>query len=478
MSTACNTSNEYHGCSSRDCCARQRKRLLLVQKRLDLEKERLGLDRELLEAEKAIFKKSVKLAAKHKYQERIEQNRNQFREQQEEIQKLRAQLNAFQKNEKDRVRKEAPEGAEGADSSSQKQRYKILNLEKELQKIKGEHKILKKKHNQEKENWEKEKLESIKADLSVDLSRKMESVTLQLEKLEAENNALRKEKLSLKKSFEPLSKIVSIEKQPIGADILHTAIAKFEGLRAERDMLETKLREKSRQIDDWKLLLPRNKALLEKTLSKNKQLFKQLEDSKNRNDSKPRTEPKEVEQENENSKKNVTNDMDTVCLENSSTKMLSTMTSSPSVGANKILIPSDWSSDELKNHDKKFVIEWVWANDENGLGGLFTGWLDLGGRPSGHGTLRIDDGGIYIGEWKEGRRNGHGVYTSVDGAIYSGPWLNDKFQGRGVFVSDANQVYTGDWENGLRHGYGIETWANGARYTGCYHSGKRNGAFL
>mmetsp|Transcript_12698 Transcript_12698/g.26218 ORF Transcript_12698/g.26218 Transcript_12698/m.26218 type:complete len:289 (-) Transcript_12698:940-1806(-) len=243
-------------------------------------------------------------------------------------------------------------------------------------------------------------------------------------------------------------------------------------------MLEMQLRDKSRQIDDWKLLFPRNKTLLEKTISKNKQLLKQLEASQGRNQLKLQMEAEDIEQKKDKRDGNTIDDMDTICLERGSTKVLpTTNSSSPSADENKFLIPSDLSSDELKNRDKKFVIEWVWANGENGLGGLFTGWLDLGGNPTGKGTLRIDDGGIYIGEWKAGRRNGDGVYTSVDGAIYSGPWLNDKFQGRGVFVSETNQVYTGDWKNGLRHGSGIETWSNGARYTGYYQFNERNGEY-
>lgn len=492
MPTTYLTSNEYSGCSPRECCARERERLLLVQKRLELQKERIGLDIEILEAEKLSFKKSVKLAAKRKKRSLdadkggTEQNRKQFREQQDEIENLRAQVKAFQKKEKRPERGvHLDTRITGTESSSEKQMAKILKFKEELREVKREHKTVKKKHKLEKEQWEKEKLEPDETDSGIDSSLKDEVMRISqlLETSKSENNALKEEKFRLKQSFESFSKIVSlgeIENQLAGTDILDEVAKKFEVLLKERDMLEVQVRDQSRQIDDWKLLLPRNKTLLEKTISKNKQLMKQLEDSQRRNQPKLQQQmtTDDTEHKHDRRDENTIKDMDTVCLEHGSTKVLSTTnSSSPPADENKFLIPSDFSSDELKNHDKKFVIEWVWANGENGLGGLFTGWLDLGGNPSGKGTLRIDDGGIYIGEWKAGRRNGDGVYTSVDGAIYSGPWLNDKFQGRGVFVSETNQVYTGDWKNGLRHGSGIETWSNGACYTGYYQFDERNGAF-
>ena len=503
MSTAYFTSNEDPSCSPGDCCARERERLLLDQKRLKLQKERVCLDQEILEAEKINFKKSVKLAAKQKNRALIadksctERTNKQFREQQDKIESLRAQLRATQKKEEYQERRaNSADGIASVDSSSEEQNLRIQKLEKELREVNHDHKSLKQIHKLEREKWENELCELMKNYSRSDtpdcsLKDEVQRIGILLENSEKENKSLRKESLRSKRSFESLLKMASKdgrENDFSGTDIFVKLTEKFKVLQEERDMLEIQLTDQSRRIDDWKLLLPRNKVVLDQTISKNRQLMKELEEARNRNqqvkyDSKIESKVQMkaqglMGQEYDESQDILMDGMDTVCLEHSPSirKNSSATTVPPSNIANTILIPSDLSSEDMNKHDKRFVIEWEWVNVENRLGGLYTGWLDMEGNPSGHGTFRIEDGGIYTGKWKEGLRNGNGVYASIDGAIYSGPWLNDRFHGRGVFVSETNQVYTGDWKNGLRHGSGIETWANGACYTGYYHLDKRNGA--
>jgi hypothetical protein len=510
------TSTGYPDCCAGDCCVRERERLRVVQKRLDLQKERVFLEQEMVEAEKINFKKTVKLASKSKNigtgrgtrtmiadTRGTEQNRTQYLELQDEIGKLRNRLKTYQKKEKNWERREKEKAVNltariAVVDSSEEQNLTILDLEKKLREVKREHTISKKKCALEKDKWENGILELVKNESTRSIAASSDTVDCsppdEVKRLDLLNKGLREENECSKRLFQSLLKIISVdgmENEPEGKDILDKAAEKMNDLREEwrreKEILEVQLRDQSRQIDDWKLLLPRNKALLEQTISKNKQLIKELEDARSRSqeqcdsklESKRQMKTQQIEQKHDKNEEISLDEMNSISLEHNSscTRDSSAMTTSPSNFVSKILIPLDLSSEDIKKIKMKFVIEWEWANGENGLGGLYTGWLDLEGNPSGNGTLRIDDGGIYIGEWKQGLRNGNGVYTSIDGAVYSGPWLNDRFQGRGVFISETNQVYTGDWNNGLRHGSGIETWAHGDCYTGYYYLDKRNGAF-
>lgn len=78
-------------------------------------------------------------------------------------------------------------------------------------------------------------------------------------------------------------------------------------------------------------------------------------------------------------------------------------TNTNKLAPSSITIPSDY----MNKVDKKHVIEWDWVGPN--FGGAFTGWVDLQGDPDGTGTLRIEDGSIYDGDWKHGFR--HGTYT-------------------------------------------------------------------
>ena len=309
---------------------------------------------------------------------------------------------------------------------------------------------------------------------------------LQQERIDVDRAILEAEKANFEKSVQ----FAGAENEAVDTYTLAKLEQNVKELREERDMLAVQVRNQSRQIDDWRLLLPRNKALLDQAISKNQRLTKELEAEKKKQaetrnttiESKlQRKKPTQTNNELDGNEEASMDDMNTVCLEHPSSQqqqdVSKTVTNSHSTIVKSILIPSDLSSEDLDRCDKKFVIESEWANKESGLGGIYTGWLDLEGNPSGCGTLRIYDGGIYIGEWNGGLRNGYGVYTSIDGAIYSGPWQNDRFEGRGILVSETNQVYTGDWKNGLRHGSGIETWIDGDCYLGNYHLDKRDGTF-
>jgi len=475
----------------------------------------------MLEADRKNFRKTVKLASKNKsissnsssssngtnYTHNTERDRTRQLELEQEVETLRSQLQKHRQKEEQSQRLEnkqterisASEVAVGECSRELSQT--ILELEKYLKEAKHEIAILKEAHAKDKERWETEilefKSESVQTldDSSSSVhEQEIKRLNLLVEKCEAENKHLREESHSLEQK----------QKQKDTSEALRVR----EEWLQEKEEMEVQLREQIKQIDNWKLLLPRNKVLLERTESKNKQLLKELEEIQIRlvvqadsiAELKRQLKAKQQEREQEQDQKDDNDDddtqeesiaegLDTISLEDAPCDTGNTYTDAqndlPSIApqsGSTILMPTDFTPEELIDFGKKFVIECEWTNKQNrnglGGGGLYTGWVDSEGNPNGNGTLRIDDGGIYTGQWKEGLRSGNGVYTSIDGALYSGPWLNDRFQGRGVYVSEINQVYTGDWTDGLRHGNGIETWEHGARYTGHYHQDKKHGRFF
>jgi hypothetical protein len=263
------------------------------------------------------------------------------------------------------------------------------------------------------------------------------------------------------------------EKQQHTESLKEQLVQKEKEWQLEKELLEKQLNDQSKQMEDWKLLIPRNKVLLEQTQAKNENLKTQLEEAREqiRHQSglvKSLQVGKEtLEKELENTRK----DIDVSKSHEIASKSSITV-------SERVLIPADLSRDDLMELivTRKHVIEWEWHNLD-GVGGMYTGWLNLEGSPDGFGVLRGQDGSVYIGFWAKGRKSGQGTFTSIDSDVYSGLWLNDEFHGRGVYVSNENQIYTGDWSNGSRQGSGIETWVHGARYVGQYHHDKRNGRF-
>jgi hypothetical protein len=123
----------------------------------------------------------------------------------------------------------------------------------------------------------------------------------------------------------------------------------------------------------------------------------------------------------------------------------------------------------------RHVMEFEWHGPKEA--GVYTGWLIRStDNPDGPGTLRVDDGAVYDGDWKDGKRHGQGVLATLDGDIYRGGWCEGAYYGYGVFVWSDGRLYRGDYNlNGERHGNAIMTWPYGAHYQGEYAHDKRNG---
>lgn len=86
--------------------------------------------------------------------------------------------------------------------------------------------------------------------------------------------------------------------------------------------------------------------------------------------------------------------------------------------------------------------------------------------PAGDGRVRLPDGSVYEGPFRDGMFNGHGVLTYPAGARYEGEFRNGLFQGHGVYVSGDGDLYRGQFKRGVMTGTGEIHLANGDFYQG------------
>jgi hypothetical protein len=127
------------------------------------------------------------------------------------------------------------------------------------------------------------------------------------------------------------------------------------------------------------------------------------------------------------------------------------------------------------NEPRKCVMEYEWLGPQ--WSGVYTGELStISHNPDGDGTLRVDDGAVYNGQWRNGKPHGAGVWATIEGDLYcSNTWIDGEKHGPSVDVLCDGCVYRGNYEHGKRHGHGILTWPYGAHYTGQFENDKRNG---
>ena len=106
--------------------------------------------------------------------------------------------------------------------------------------------------------------------------------------------------------------------------------------------------------------------------------------------------------------------------------------------------------------------------------GYYTGdWQHGMPADGGYGTLLLDDGRTYTGEFEGGQFHGQGTETWPDGGKYVGGYKNGLLDGQGTNTWPDGSKYVGGFKNGLFDGQGIHTWPDGNKYDGGY----KNGAF-
>lgn len=161
----------------------------------------------------------------------------------------------------------------------------------------------------------------------------------------------------------------------------------------------------------------------------------------------------------------------------SSSKSTTPSTESTNLAENQRL-PTDVASipGTPSPDDHDFVLEKEWSGADT-YNGLYTGWIDrTTGQPNGSGTLRMDDGAVYNGQWKQGLFHGEGVLATVEGDLFHGSWRDGKQDGWAVTCWSDGRVYQGPYRLGKRHGRDAAmTWPYGAHYRGDFVEDRRNG---
>lgn len=85
--------------------------------------------------------------------------------------------------------------------------------------------------------------------------------------------------------------------------------------------------------------------------------------------------------------------------------------------------------------------------------------------------------GEYVGEFnnKKNTAEGYGILKLNDGSVYSGYFKNAEFDGFGCYYYASGSLYLGDWKNGNQHGSAIFVSKDGFRYTGNFKNNKYDG---
>ena len=286
------SSTSIDGCSDmEERLARERERLRVAQKRLNLQKERLVLDREMLEADKKNFRKTAKLASKRNSMwsqglanaaaGTAERDTTRQVELGRDVETLRSQIQSYREKEEqwEQRDKEQTKNLAAAEvaviESSRQLNLKILNLERDLKATKDELVVSTETHAKEKERWENGILEFVKSDSSAD--EEIQRLNLLVDKFELENKLLK----DANRSNQDVSETLSISFSALEGNAEMSEALQKEW-RKEKENLESRIRDQNQEIENWKLLVPRNKILLEQTQSKNQQLVKELEESQSR----------------------------------------------------------------------------------------------------------------------------------------------------------------------------------------------------
>lgn len=102
---------------------------------------------------------------------------------------------------------------------------------------------------------------------------------------------------------------------------------------------------------------------------------------------------------------------------------------------------------------------------------IYTGEMEAG-IPNGEGTMRWDNGDVYVGGWSYGKFSGYGEYTLATGLVCKGEWKDGLMHGKGSLDYPSGAFYEGDFVNDQPHGKGKYVLANGDVYEGEFEGGR------
>jgi hypothetical protein len=234
------------------------------------------------------------------------------------------------------------------------------------------------------------------------------------------------------------------EKQIESSDaVLQEHKTEWEG---EKKNTMRQVEEQNRQMEDWRLAVPRNKLIFEQEQEKNEELEKRLEETMRKLEDQEealedsmKTKEALIRQQERYQKEyqHLQMELEDFMLQKESIEGELLQANEMSVSQSRdpfvVLIPAD-----IPSSTKKHVTECDWSG-ENNLSGKYTGWMDTEGKPDGHGTLRIEDGSIYAGEWLKGQR--HGTYFVVVRACFE-DWCGRLSRTRCLNLFEQGMVFT------------------------------------
>ena len=114
---------------------------------------------------------------------------------------------------------------------------------------------------------------------------------------------------------------------------------------------------------------------------------------------------------------------------------------------------------------------WGTLSFSNGVyeGGLFHDSSESNGQKlvrHGQGTMKYDNGNVYLGEWRDDCFDGIGEYVWMDGRRFNGSFKKDKIEGRGIGMWPDGRKYEGEYKMDLAHGHGFVSLPNGQNFLG------------
>ncbi len=104
--------------------------------------------------------------------------------------------------------------------------------------------------------------------------------------------------------------------------------------------------------------------------------------------------------------------------------------------------------------------------------GVYVGETTENHIANGFGTLRLNSGGSYTGEFRDGEYHGWGTLKKANGHSYSGQFKEGDFDGKGTFTYANGNIYTGEFKDGHIHGRGMFIYVDGRVYEGVFEKGK------
>ncbi|MBT3666077.1 MAG: hypothetical protein HN548_01250 [Opitutae bacterium] len=151
-------------------------------------------------------------------------------------------------------------------------------------------------------------------------------------------------------------------------------------------------------------------------------------------------------------------------------------------GSNGVIMSGQWDSEYLKEGTMRLEDGSEFSGEfiEDGLfghgsllsvnGDRYTGRFQ-NNEYFGSGILQKVGGTVFVGSFKNGKFEGYGILKEVDGSIYSGAFSDGSPHGDGIQSDNSGVVYSGSWANGDKDGLGTLDFGDGTSYTGRFKLG-------